>query len=299
MLSNAQEIQTRLERLGDPEKAQIHQRFFKTGPGEYGEGDVFLGISVPETRKLAREYQTLSLPETIKFLQSPLHEARQLALFILVRAYAKGDAALQEQIYHLYLQNARFINNWDLVDVSAEHIVGPWLRRQSKAPLHILAASELVWERRIAIMATFHYIKKGEFDPTLRIAELLLADKHDLIHKATGWMLREIGKRNLAVEESFLKAHYRQMPRTMLRYAIEKFPEDLRQQYLRGESALVSSKKEGSSNSEKQRDPDFINAEIAMKRAAQKARKRALQAGIGVMVYRDGRIIEEKPDLEE
>lgn len=236
----AQEIQTRLERLGDPEKAQIHQRFFKTGPGEYGAGDVFLGIRVPETRKLAGEYQTLSLPETIKLLQSPLHEARQLALFILVRAYGKGDAALQEQIYHLYLQNTRFINNWDLVDASAEHIVGPWLRRQSKAPLHSLAASELVWERRIAIMATFHYIKKGEFDPTLRIAELLLADKHDLIHKATGWMLREIGKRNLAVEESFLKAHYRQMPRTMLRYAIEKFPEDLRQQYLRGESAPVS-----------------------------------------------------------
>jgi len=235
-----QEIHARLEQLGDPEKAQIHQRFFKTGPGEYGAGDVFLGIRVPETRKLAREYQTLSLSETIELLQSPLHEARQLALFILVRAYGKGDEALQEQIYHLYLQNTRFINNWDLVDASAEHIVGPWLGRQSKTLLHNLAASELVWERRIAIMATFHYIKKGEFDPTLRIAELLLTDKHDLLHKATGWMLREIGKRNLAVEESFLKAHCRQMPRTMLRYAIEKFPEDLRQQYLLGKGAPVS-----------------------------------------------------------
>jgi 3-methyladenine DNA glycosylase AlkD len=233
-LTKAQEIHVRLERLGDPKKAQVHQRFFKTGPGEYGEGDVFLGIRVPETRKLAREYQALSLPETIKLLQSPIHEARHLALFILVRAYGKGDAALQRQIYNLYLQNTRFINNWDLVDTSAEHIVGPWLRRQSKTPLHNLAASELVWERRIAIMATFHYIKKGEFDPTLQITELLLADEHDLIHKATGWMLREIGKRDLAIEESFLKAHYRRMPRTMLRYAIEKFPEDLRQQYLRG-----------------------------------------------------------------
>lgn len=230
-----QEIHVRLKRLGDPEKAQVHQRFFKTGPGEYGEGDVFLGIRVPETRKLAREYQTLSLPETIKLLQSPIHEARHLALFILVRTYGKGDAALQEQIYHLYLQNTRFVNNWDLVDTSAEHIVGPWLRRQSKTPLHNMAASGLVWERRIAIMATFHYIKQGEFNPTLRIVEFLLADEHDLIHKATGWMLREIGKRDLAVEVSFLKAHYRRMPRTMLRYAIEKFPADLRPQYLRGE----------------------------------------------------------------
>jgi 3-methyladenine DNA glycosylase AlkD len=235
MRTNEREILTRLERLGDPEKAQIHQRFFKTGPGEYGEGDVFLGIRVPETRKLAREYERLSLPETIKLLQSPIHEARLLALFILARAYGKGDAALQEQIYNLYLQNTRFINNWDLVDTSAEHIVGPWLRHQSKMPLHTLAIAELIWERRIAIMATFHYIKQGEFEPTLGIAELLLTDAHDLIHKATGWMLREVGKRNLAVEESFLKAHYRRMPRTMLRYAIEKFPEDLRQQYLRGD----------------------------------------------------------------
>ena len=235
-MTKAQEIQARLERLGNTEKAQIHQRFFKTGPGEYGEGDIFLGLRVPETRKLAREYQTLSLPEAIKLLQSPIHEARHLALLILVRAYGKGDAALQGQIYYLYLQNTRFINNWDLVDASAEHIVGPWLRRQSKEPLYSLAASELVWDRRIAIMSTFHYIKKGEFDPTIWIAKLLLADQHDLIHKATGWMLREVGKRDLAVEESFLKTHYRRMPKTMLRYAVEKFPEDMRLKYLRGDA---------------------------------------------------------------
>jgi len=233
-LTKAQEIHVRLERLGDQERAQVHRRFFKTGPGEYGEGDVFLGIRVPETRKLAREFESLPLPETIKLLQSSHHEARLLALFILIRTYGRGDVALQEQIYHLYLQNTRFINSWDLVDASAVHIVGPWLQHRSKTPLHTLAASELVWERRIAIMSTFHYIKKGEFDSTIQIAELLLADEHDLIHKATGWMLREIGKRNLVVEESFLKAHYRRMPRTMLRYAVEKFQEDLRQQYLRG-----------------------------------------------------------------
>jgi len=235
MSAKGHEILARLEHLGNPERAQVHQRFFKTGPGEYGEGDVFLGIRVPETRKLAREYGNLALPEVAELLQSPLHEARHLALFILVRAYGRGDTAIQERIYYLYLHNTRFINNWDLVDTSAEHIVGPWLRHKSKAPLHALAASELVWERQIAIMATFHYIKKGEFNPTLRIAEFLLTDEHDLIHKATGWMLREIGKRNLSIEVSYLHAHYRQMPRTMLRYAIEKFPEGIRQQYLRGD----------------------------------------------------------------
>lgn len=232
---NAKEISTRLKLLGDPNKAQILQRFFKTGPGEYGEGDVFIGLRVPEIRKLAKEYQDLPFSEIILLLQSSIHEARLLALLILVHAYSRGDASLQDQIYDLYLQNTQFINNWDLVDASAEHIIGHYLRYRSRYPLHSLAVSELLWDRRISIMATFHYIKNGEYAETLRIAELLLRDTEDLIHKAVGWMLREIGKRDHDTEEEFLKVLYKNMPRTMLRYAIEKFPETLRQQYLRGE----------------------------------------------------------------
>jgi 3-methyladenine DNA glycosylase AlkD len=211
------------------------QRFFKTAPGQYGEGDVFVGLRVPEIRKLAKEYRTLPLSEILKLLQSPIHEARLLALLILVSAYGQGDAFLQERIYDLYLGNTHYINNWDLVDASAEHIVGAHLRYRDKSPLRILAESSLLWDRRIAVMATFHYIKHCEFAETLNIAKLLLCDREDLIHKAVGWMLREIGNRDLLIEEGFLKIHYKAMPRTMLRYSIEKFPEALRLQYLRGE----------------------------------------------------------------
>jgi 3-methyladenine DNA glycosylase AlkD len=229
-----QGIHARLQLLGDPKRAEVLRRFFKTGPGEYGEGDVFVGIRAPEIRKLAKEYQALSLSETVKLLHSSIHESRALALLILTRAYAKGDASLQEKIYNLYLQNTRFVNNWDLVDISAEHIVGLHLRYLSQAPLHALAASNLLWERRIAVMSTFHYIKHGEFAETLHVAGMLLSDTEDLIHKAVGWMLREIGKRDHKSEEVFLREHYKLMPRTMLRYAIERFPEDLRQRYLKG-----------------------------------------------------------------
>lgn len=231
----ASDICSRLQKLGDRERVQVLQRFFKTGQGEYGEGDVFVGLRVPEIRKLAKEYQALPFSEIIPLLQSPIHEARLLALLILDYAYIRGDASLQEKIFKLYLQNTRFINNWDLVDASAEYIVGSHLRYRSRSPLHALAVSDLLWDRRISIMATFHYIKCGEFAETLRVAELLLRDPEDLIHKAVGWMLREIGKRDRPTEEEFLKLHYKIMPRTMLRYAIEKFPEKLRQQYLRGE----------------------------------------------------------------
>jgi 3-methyladenine DNA glycosylase AlkD len=232
---NAKDISLRLQMLGSKEKAQVLQRFFKTGPGEYGEGDVFVGLRVPEIRKLAKEYRVLPFSEIILLLQSPIHEARLLALLILVLIYKQGDASLQNQIYDLYLKNTRFINNWDLVDASAEHIIGHYLQYRGRSPLHSLAKSILLWDRRISIMATFHYIKNGEYAETLRIAELLLRDSEDLIHKAVGWMLREIGKRDHHTEEEFLKVHYKNMPRTMLRYAIEKFPETLRQQYLRGE----------------------------------------------------------------
>lgn len=225
----------KLQEMGSHEKARLMLRFFKTGPGDYGEGDIFIGIAVPELRKLAKAYQGLSLTETARLLKSPLHEARQLALILLIDAYKKGDAGLQTRIYKLYLQNTRFINNWDLVDVSAAPIAGAYLQNRCRKPLYRLAKSGLLWERRIAIVATCHYIKSGEFAETLHIADMLLHDQEDLMHKAVGWMLREIGKRDQEAEEAFLKPRCSSMPRTMLRYAIEKFPKKLRQQYLRGE----------------------------------------------------------------
>ncbi len=231
----AQAIQEYLEALGDPEKAAHAQGFFKTGPGQYGEGDVFRGIRVPVLRKLAKEYQALPLAETVQLLHSPIHEDRLLALLILVRVFSKGDASAQKTIYHLYLNNTKWINNWDLVDTSAHKIVGPFLMDRSKAPLYRLARSASLWERRIAIIATFHFLGHHQFEDTLAIAEILLEDEEDLIHKAVGWMLREMGKRNLDAEEGFLQQHYRAMPRTMLRYAIERFPEPRRQRYLKGQ----------------------------------------------------------------
>jgi 3-methyladenine DNA glycosylase AlkD len=231
----ASDIITRLQTLGDAERAKVLRRFFKTGPGQYGAGDVFLGLRVPQIRKLVKEYRGLPLPDTIRLLQSPIHEARLLALLLLTRAYPEAAPSLQEEIFHTYLRNTRFINSWDLVDASAEHIVGSHLRCRGRESLQSLAASPLLWDRRIAIMATFHYIKRGEFAETLRIAELLLQDPEDLIRKAVGWMLREVGKRDALEEEGFLKVHYKTMPRTMLRYAVERFPEGLRKQYLSGD----------------------------------------------------------------
>ena len=231
---SVQEIRARLRKLGDKERAKNSQWFFKTGPGEYGEGDRFLGIKVPELRKLAKEYQAIPLTEVTHILKSPIHEERLLALLILVRAFAKGDEHVKETIYNLYLKNTQYINNWDLVDLSAVYIVGAFLMAKSKKPLYTLAKSNNMWERRIAIIATFYFIKEGEFTEAMKIARMLLSDKEDLIHKAVGWMLREVGKRHLATEKRFLKEHYKKMPRTMLRYAIEKFPESKRQRYLKG-----------------------------------------------------------------
>ena len=228
------EIRTKLEKLADNERAEVLKRFFKTGPGEYAEGDVFLGIRVPVLRKLAKEYQTIATSEALELLKSSIHEERLLALFILVSAYAKGDESARKSIYELYLENTQFVNNWDLVDGSAEHIVGAFLIDKSKKPLYRLAKSKNLWERRISIMSTFHFIKRNEFSETLKIAAMLVSDEEDLIHKAVGWMLREVGKRHLKAEEKFLKEHYKKMPRTMLRYAIERFPETKRQRYLKG-----------------------------------------------------------------
>ena len=228
------EIKDRLQKLGNKKRAENSKRFFKTGPGEYGEGDIFLGIPVPELRKLSKAYCHIPLAAAETLLKSPIHEERLLALFILVLGYSKGDAKTQKRIYSLYLQNTKFVNNWDLVDASAHYIVGPFLMDKSRKPLYRLATSKSLWERRIAIMATFHFIRHNNFSETLNIAETLISDKEDLIHKAVGWMLREVGKRDLQTEEEFLKSRCKDMPRTMLRYAIEKFPATKRQRYLKG-----------------------------------------------------------------
>src|SRR5919106_133388 len=229
------EIHIRLQALGNKKRAQFSQRFFKTGPGEYGDGDLFLGIRVPVLRKLAREYQCIALNEVLQLLRSPFHEQRLMALLILVRVYAQGEEAIKKQVYERYMENTRFINSWDLVDSSAASIVGAYLLKRNKKPLYALVKSGDLWERRIAIMASFHFIKRDEFDDSLKIAKLLLHDKEDLIHKAVGWMLREIGKRHLPSEEDFLGKQYRNMPRTMLRYAIERFPEAKRRRYLKAQ----------------------------------------------------------------
>ncbi|MDT8303789.1 MAG: DNA alkylation repair protein [Sedimentisphaerales bacterium] len=229
-------IQNELRRLSNKEIAEHSKRFFKTGKGQYGEGDIFLGIRVPVLRKTAKKYQGLSIDECAQLLKSKFHEQRLLALLMLVATFKKAGKEDRKAIYNLYLENTRLINNWDLIDSSAENIVGAYLRRADKQPIYSLAKSGILWERRISIMSTFHFIKYNEFVDSLRISKILLHDKEDLIHKAAGWMLREIGKRDIEVEEEFLKEYYKQMPRTMLRYSIEKFPEQKRQRYLKGQA---------------------------------------------------------------
>ncbi len=226
----------RLEQKGDATRAKAVVRFFKTGKGEYGEGDVFLGVSVPEVRSLVR-IATLPLSEIEKLVRNRLHEARMLGLLSMVRDYARGDEEARKAIFESYTAHARFINNWDLVDCSAEYVVGPTLQSWSKGErrkwLDRFVRSDLLWERRIAVLATFHFIKEGESAETLRIAEALLEDRHDLIQKAVGWMLREVGKRVARVDlEKFLDTHASSMPRTMLRYAIEHFTPERRARYL-------------------------------------------------------------------
>jgi len=226
------DVKRALRKVANPTKARFAQRFFKTGKGEYAEGDRFLGITVPSVRAIAAGFRELPLAEVTMLLRSPWHEERLLALVLLVYQFERGGPAVQEKIYRLYLRSSRYINNWDLVDSSAPQIVGRYLEKRSRAVLYRLALSRNLWERRIAILATFHFIRRQEFGPTLKIAKTLLTDEHDLIHKAVGWMLREVGKRDQAVEESFLRQYSKVMPRTMLRYAIEKFPPRLRKHYL-------------------------------------------------------------------
>ena len=231
---NAKEISKLLQKMGDKEDARFLQGFFKTGVGQYGEGDIFLGIRVPALRKLAKEYKALPLKEVLLLLRSPYHEVRLFALILFVNTFAKSDETIQKKIYNLYVANTRYINNWDLVDISAPNIVGAFLMERSRKPLYQLAKSKSLWERRMATLATFYFIKNNQFADALKIARILLQDKEDLIHKAAGWMLREIGKRDIACAESFLQKHCQVMPRTMLRYAIERFTPSKRRKYMDG-----------------------------------------------------------------
>ncbi|WP_345986982.1 DNA alkylation repair protein [Sulfurimonas sp. HSL1-2] len=232
---NAKNISQTLRSLGDPDIAEHSKRFFKTGEGEYGAGDRFLGIRVPVLRKQVAKFREAPLQEVEKLLHSSYHEERLFALFLMVVKYERSNAAEKEAVYDCYMANTAYINNWDLVDSSAPYIVGEYLIARDKAVLYTFAQSESLWERRIAIMATFYFIRNSRFDTALAIAELLLSDTHDLIHKAVGWMLREVGNREPDRERAFLASRYKSMPRTMLRYAIEKFPEGERKAYLKGE----------------------------------------------------------------
>jgi 3-methyladenine DNA glycosylase AlkD len=226
------DVRAELRARASPERAIGSLRFFRTGPGDYGEGDRFLGLTVPQLRSIARGARALTLADALVLLESEWHEERLLALLLLVDHYERGDAAARAAITTAYLAHTALINNWDLVDASAEYIVGPTVRPSDLRLLVRLTKSASVWERRIAMIATFHHTKQGELRPALQIAERLLDDPHDLIHKAVGWMLREVAKRDQAVVEAFLRAHYDRLPRTTLRYAIERFDEPLRRAYL-------------------------------------------------------------------
>jgi 3-methyladenine DNA glycosylase AlkD len=229
-----EELRKILKLNSNEEYSKTAQWFFKTGPGGYGEGDRFIGIRVPVIRKIAREFYRISYDELQEMLSSPFHEERLTAVLILVIKFKKGDESEREKIFKFYLKNRKGINNWDLIDLSAPNIIGSYLLNKETDLLFKFAASKNLWDRRIAILSTFTFIRANEFAASLKICRMLLNDKHDLIHKAAGWMLREIGNRNLKAEEEFLKKYYKKMPRTMLRYAIEKFPETKRQGYLKG-----------------------------------------------------------------
>ncbi|MBU4269650.1 DNA alkylation repair protein [Candidatus Dependentiae bacterium] len=222
------------EQIQNPEKAKILSRFFKTGKGQYGYGDIFLGITVPQQRLLVKKFFDLNLQDTIKLLQSKIHEHRLTALLILVKKFEKENyERTRENIYNLYLDNTKYINNWDLVDLSAPKIVGNFLLNKNREILYKLAKSKDLWEKRISIISTFTFIRNFEYLDTIEISKVLLNDKHDLIHKSVGWMLREMGKRDINILKNFLDSYYKIMPRTMLRYSIEKLPKDIRTYYLK------------------------------------------------------------------
>jgi|TARA_Y100000031_G_scaffold156411_1_gene210846 3-methyladenine DNA glycosylase AlkD len=227
------QLKKELKQVADPARARHESRYFKTGKGEYGEGDIFLGIKTAYKRKLAKKYSQLSLKDVEYLISSKFHDYRFIALVILINKYQKGDKQEKKQIFNFYLKNTQHINNWDLVDISAPNIIGDYLLDKDRKILYKLVKSKSLWERRISVLATFRFIKENQFKDALKISEILLNDKHDLIHKAVGWMLRQVGKKDQMEEEKFLLKHYQKMPRIMLRYAIERFKENKRQFYLK------------------------------------------------------------------
>ncbi|MBT4277154.1 DNA alkylation repair protein [Candidatus Falkowbacteria bacterium] len=230
-MNNVLELKKELKSLANSRQAKILQGFFKTGKGQYGEGDIFLGIKVPIQRKIAIKYKTLLINDIQKLLNNKIHEERLIALFILIHKYKIESN--KEKIYKFYLKNTKNINNWDLVDLSAPKIVGDYLLNKKRNILYELVKSKNLWDRRIAILSTFTFIRNNDFKDTIKISKILLKDEHDLIHKAVGWMLREMGKRNEKELKNFLDKHYKKMPRTMLRYSLEKLNEKDRKHYMK------------------------------------------------------------------
>ncbi len=230
---DAQQVKAALQEKASPKKAKASAWFFKTGPGQYGEGDQFIGVTVPEQHLIAKTFRDLPLPDSIQLLRSPIHEHRLTGLFILVDQYRRGDAIIKKEIASIYHKNRANINNWDLVDSSAPYILGDYLKNHSPNVLIRFASSKSLWDRRIAIISTFAWVKDGDLEPTLKIAEMLLQDRVDLIHKAVGWALREVGKKDEAALHTFLKTHLKSIPRTTLRYAIERLSPEDRQIYMR------------------------------------------------------------------
>ncbi len=231
-MSFQEQVKTELKKLSDPEHAMKLQGFFKTGEGEYGEGDIFLGVRVPDQRRIAKKYKNIPITDAIELLQSGIHEHRLTALFILTEQYNKGDEEDRQRIVDLYLGNTAYVNNWDLVDSSAHKILGAWLVDKARDVLYEMAESESLWERRISVISTFAFINHGDLADALALARALIDDGHDLIHKASGWVLREVGKKDQSALETFLLEHYEKMPRTMLRYAIERLPEERKRFYM-------------------------------------------------------------------
>jgi 3-methyladenine DNA glycosylase AlkD len=229
------ELEEELKKYTKEERGKLLQRFFKTGPGQYGEGDVFLGLTMGEQRLVSKKFKDLEIKDVQQLLNSEIHEKRMISLLILIAKYKKASEEGKKEIFDFYIKNAKKVNNWDLVDVTSHKIVGDFLVDKDRTILYEFARSDNLWEKRISIISTFAFIRNNDFSDSLKIAEILLHDKHDLIHKAVGWMLREIGKKDQSVLESFLKKHYKDMPRTMLRYSIERFEESKRKKYLRGE----------------------------------------------------------------
>ena len=231
---NAEKITNEIKSFSNSEFAAHHARFFKTGKNEYGEGDLFYGLKVPEIRKIAKKYfKNITLKEIDILIKNPFHEVRMVAILMLVLKYPKVAEEEQGKIYNLYLSNVNYINNWDLVDISAPHIIGAYLFKNNTEKLWELANSEHLWSQRISVLSTFYFIRQGEFIPTMELSKYFLKHEHDLIHKATGWMLREVGKRDVNSLYSFLNKFHKTMPRTMLRYAVEKIPPQQRIIYMK------------------------------------------------------------------